>query len=140
MIYAIKLKIELTILDQLTSMIKAELAQGNIRRGRKSLELQNRGFCSHSTPHGKFSIWCTIRVAKDAPVEADRIIQNQDENYKTHPIQASPQAGNLCYPHLSPESGCPSCTALVKDDTKRAESWATGIRSASWYFLHDVSN
>lgn len=56
MIYAIKLRIEFTILNQLMSMTKAGLIEGNRRRGGPSLELQNRGFGSNSTPHARFGI------------------------------------------------------------------------------------
>lgn len=75
-IYAIKLKIKFTILDPLMNMTKAGHTRVNRQRGRLSLELQKRGFCSHSTTHAKFSIWHSIRVAKTctcAPTESLKI-------------------------------------------------------------------
>lgn len=119
MIYAIKLKLEFTILNQLMSMTKAGLTEGNRRRGGPNPELLNQGFCKNSSPQAKFGTWGTIRAAY-APVKPrpDRIIQNQNETYKTQQIQVFTEAGNPSYPSLSPEPGSPSCTALIKDNAK----------------------
>lgn len=44
MIYAIKLKLEFTIFNQLMSMTRAGLTEGNRRRGGPNPELPNQGF------------------------------------------------------------------------------------------------
>ena len=110
MIYAIKLKLEFTILNQLMSITKAGLTEGNRWRGGPSHELreQNPASCNSDglPPSAKVGLWNSAIAVRDAPVESRPEGASQDPNeiYKTQQIQVvSETIDTLASPSHSPK-------------------------------------
>ena len=107
MIYAIKLKLEFAVLNQLMTITKAGWTEGNRWRGVPSHELreQNPASCNGdgNPPSTKLSLWKSATAVRDAPTESrpEGATQDPNEIYKTQQIQVfneplkSPGSSNL---------------------------------------------